>query len=108
MTPKVQAVPWATVMEKAATDAGISQGKTQSEGSVDDATTSVTSSYMHIINEYLSPLMNEITADARMNPSEKRSKRMQVEVLSKGHYEVVSNRIADLIYEKYNLGAGDE
>jgi hypothetical protein len=67
----------------------------------------ITSAYMQVVNEYVTALMNEIAADRATNPNEKKTKRAQVDLLMKAHYEVVSKRIAELLSEKYNLaGAG--
>lgn len=100
---KAPPTPWTTLFEEAAKNAGIAQGRVESEGSVPDATKDLTSSYMDIVNQYFNSLIAEINASNLPN-NQKVKTVQQVEAISKAHSAAISDRIKNLIIEKFNLG----
>lgn len=97
--------PWPTLLEEAARNSGIAQGRVESDGSIPDATKDLTSSYMDIVNKYFNRLITEVSHSG-MAPAQKTKTTQQIEAISKAHASSIGERIKTLIIEKFNLAAG--
>jgi hypothetical protein len=95
--------PWPTLLEEAAKNSGVAQGRVESEGSVADAANDLTSSYMNIVTQYLHRLINEVKHSG--SPSTQKTTLQQIEAISKAHASSTGERIKSLIIEKFNLAA---